>query len=311
MILSSLPDLFRPLNNLWPSNMLITFTTANPLLIILSQEQVNAANDELMDYEEENLLRDNGENEADDNEESICPGQEGYKRIVGLSLIHQTRPRAGRAESLTHQPPGPSNNSLKLSPCILTCTSSPHPTSLPPSSTTTTTIPTSLYSSSAPPHSSTLNSSHTTTNPSSSSSNTTDSSPPSTPLHISPAHLHEEISSCYQSFLYHSSRTPIFQTFASDGPFPLISRFTFSSNPHEGLTRPCSWQLDDAIAEFRTTISQIHANNYQRLVEMENAKINNLVGSVKKILTPARLTELYPMPKRMHLITINFALTND
>ncbi len=153
--------------------MLITFTTANPLLIILSQEQVNAVNDELMDYEEENLLRDNGD-EADDNEESICPGQEGYKRIVGLSLIHQTRPRAGRAESITHQPPGPINNSLKLSPCVLTCTSSPHPTSLPPSSTTTTTIPTSIYSSSAPPHSSTLNSSHTTTNPSSSSSNTTD-----------------------------------------------------------------------------------------------------------------------------------------
>ncbi len=46
--------------------MLITFTTGNPLLIILSQEQVKAANDELMDYEEENLLRHDGENEADD-----------------------------------------------------------------------------------------------------------------------------------------------------------------------------------------------------------------------------------------------------
>ena len=277
--------------------MLITFTTANPLLIILSQEQVNAVNDELMDYEEENLLRDNGD-EADDNEESICPGQEGYKRIVGLSLIHQTRPRAGRAESLTHQPPGPSNNSLKLSPCVLTCTSSPHPTSLPPSSTTTTTIPTSLYSSSVPPHSSTLNSSHTTTNPSSSSSNTTDSSPPSTPLHISPAHLHEEISSCYQSFLYHSSRTPIFQTFASDGPFPPISKFTFSSNPHEGLTRACSRQLDDAIAEFRTTICQIHANNHQRLAEMEQTKINNLVGSAKKIFDPHQVDRIVSNAKK-------------
>lgn len=160
--------------------MLITFTTANPLLIILSQEQINADNDEIMEYEEENLLRGNGENEADDNEESICPGQEGCKRIVGLSLIQQARPRTGRAGSLTHQPPGPLTDSLKLSPCILTCTSSPHPTSLPPSSTTTTAIPTSLYSSSALPHSfSTLNSSYTTTNPS--SSNCTDSSPPSTP----------------------------------------------------------------------------------------------------------------------------------
>ncbi len=108
--------------------MLMTFTTASPQLIIISEDQLNTDNDEIMEYGEENLLQDNGENEADDSKETICLGQEGCKRIVVLSLIHQAKPRTGRAGSLTHQPPRSLTDSLKLSPCILTCTSSPHPT---------------------------------------------------------------------------------------------------------------------------------------------------------------------------------------
>lgn len=242
-----------------------------------------------MDYEEENNLL---QEDKEENEKRISPGQKPRKRIVGLSLVEQTRPRVDMAGSLTT----PLHTPLHLSPSIFTCTAPTHPTALPLSSTTATTISTSLNLPSSTPHSST--SSYTTSINPSSSTSTTDSSQSSTPFHISPAHLHEELSSCYQSFLYHSSRTPIFETFATDGPFPPISRFTFSSNPHEGLTRACSRQLDDAIAEFRTTICEIHANNHRRLAQMEMNKIDNLVGSAKKIFDPRQVDKILSEAKR-------------
>ncbi len=189
-----------------------------------------------MDYEEENNLL---QEDKEEDEERICPGQKPRKRIVGLRLLDQTRPRLDMAGSLTtllHTP-------LHLSPSIFTFTAPNHPTALPLSYTTTTTISAFLNLPSSTLHSSSSSSYTTTLNPSSSTS-TTNFSQPSTLFLIFPVHLHEELSSCYQSFLYHSSRTPIFETFATDGPFPPITKFTFS-NPHEGLPVPAlsNWMM--------------------------------------------------------------------
>ncbi len=197
-----------------------------------------------MDYEEENNLL---QEDKEENEKRISPGQKPRKRIVGLSLVEQTRPRVDMAGSLTT----PLHTPLHLSPSIFTCTAPTHPTALPLSSTTATTISTSLNLPSSTPHSST--SSYTTSINPSSSTSTTDSSQSSTPFHISPAHLHEELSSCYQSFLYHSSRTPIFETFGHRWPFSTNFKIHFFLQPTWG-THPCllsaTWWCHSRISDY-------------------------------------------------------------
>ena len=66
-----------------------------------------------------------------------------------------------------------------------------------------------------------------------------------------PNHLFEDLCGHWRSHSYYRSRVRIFRGFAADGPFPSLTSFQFREDPHTGLTRKCSAELDEPHKNLR------------------------------------------------------------
>ena len=106
-----------------------------------------------------------------------------------------------------------------------------------------------------------------------------------------PNHLFEDLCGHWRSHSYYRSRARIFQGFAADGPFPSLTSFQFREDPHTGLTRKCSAELDEATQKFKERICEIHAKNYANLATNEITKINALISEAGEIFDERKLHE--------------------
>ena len=124
---------------------------------------------------------------------------------------------------------------------------------------------------------------------------TKDTSPGSTEI---PNHLFEDLCGHWRSHSYYMSRVRIFQGFATDGPFPSLTSFQFREDPHTGLTRKCSAELDEATQNFKERICEIHAKNYTSLATNELTKINALMSEAGEIFDETKLRETLQEAKK-------------
>ena len=120
-----------------------------------------------------------------------------------------------------------------------------------------------------------------------------------------PDHVYEDLYGYWRSHSHYQSRVRILEGFATDGPFPSITSFGFKEDPQTGLTRKFVDELEVATMNFKETICQIHANNYQHLATNEIEKINTLVHEAKTIYsnTLIQLQRVCNVPENRRLIT--------
>ena len=81
-------------------------------------------------------------------------------------------------------------------------------------------------------------------------------------------------------------------------PFPSLTSFQFREDPHTGITRKCSAELDEATQNFKERICEIHAKNYTSLATNELTKINALMSEAGEIFDETKLRETLQEAKK-------------